>query len=132
MTVDYGFDMWGTTDLSPTLQDISGAELMAQVICRRWFTPPGVMISDPDATTVDLRSYLSTEQDLDARSIARIKGAASSAALADPRVYSITVTADYDPDLEMLTVTGQGFGADGPFRLTVGVSSVTVELLNSN
>lgn len=131
MSVDYGFDMWGTTDISPTLQDISGPELMAQVICRRWYTPPGGMISDPDALTVDLRSYLSDDQNLNATTIARIKGTASAAALADPRVFSITVTADYDSDAELLTVTGAGQGADGPFRLTVGVSSVTVELLNS-
>lgn len=131
MTVDYGFDMWGNTDISPTLQDVAGNSLMAQVICRRLFTPPGGMISAPDEPTVDLRSFLSTAQELDNSGLGRIKGSIINSVSADPRVFSVTATVTYDPDTETLTVICAGEGADGPFRLTLAVTSVTVDLLNS-
>lgn len=126
---DYGRDWYGTTDLLPTFASVTGATIMAQVCMRRVYTPPGSLFSAPLADTVDVRTYLSGE--VDQGKLGLIKGACTGAIMADPRVLSVTVTPTWFPSTRTMTIQIEGLGAQGPFALTLGVSSVTVELLQS-
>ena len=128
---DYGRDWSGTTDLLPTFASVTGAELMAQVCMRRIYTPVGVLFSSPQADTVDVRQYLSTDIDPDRAKLNLIQGACTGAILADPRVLSVTVRPTWDAPTRTLTLAINGEGAEGPFALTLAVTSVTVELLTT-
>jgi len=126
---DYGRDWYGTTDLLPTFASVTGSELMAQVCMRRVYTPPGSLFSAPLADTVDVRTYLSGE--VDQAKLNLIRGACTGAIMADPRVLSVTVTPTWFPSTRTMTLAIAGEGSQGPFALTLGVTSVTVELLQS-
>lgn len=126
---DYGRDWSCAVDLLPTFAEVTGAELMAQVCMRRIYTPTGALFSAPLADTIDVRTYLSTE--VDQAKINLIRGACTGAIMADPRVLSVTVTPTWSPATRTLTLAIAGTGAEGPFALTLAVSSVTVELLTT-
>lgn len=126
---DYGRDWSCATDFLPTFAEATGAELMAQVCMRRIYTPTGVLFSAPQADTIDVRSYLSADMDPDMSRLNLIRGACTGAILADPRVLSVTVTPEWFPATRTLTLAIAGTGAEGPFALTLAISSVTVELL---
>jgi len=44
---DFGADLSGVTDLTPTLEEVSGALCVAQRIARSWLTPSGGIWHDP-------------------------------------------------------------------------------------
>lgn len=128
---DYGTDINGATDLAASLTNINGDPLLAQVICRRLYTPSGSLLSAPAAKTIDLRDYLSTTQNRNGTSTGYIRTAITQALLDDERILSVTVDLRFDPDLAggTMFVGLTGYGANGPFALTLSVNSVTVEVL---
>ena len=128
---DYGRDFYCNTDFLPTFAETSGAELMAQVCMRRIYTTPGSLFSAPLADVIDVRTFLSSEVDPSRAEIGTIKGACTAAILADPRVLSVTVDPTWQPREKTLLLAINGQGSDGPFQLTLAVSAVTVELLQS-
>jgi hypothetical protein len=44
---DFGADLYGVTDLTPTLDEVSGGLCVAQRIARSWLTPNGGLWYDP-------------------------------------------------------------------------------------
>jgi hypothetical protein len=130
MATDYGRDMSGGIDLTPTLLDVTGDELMRQVILRRLYTPNASLISAPDEVTCDLRDFLSTEQGVRDADLRTIKGTATSALLADPRIFSAAIVIDeWDPSSGALVMRVTGEGATGPFRLVLQVTQLTIDVL---
>lgn len=128
-SVDYGSDFSITTDLDPMLRLVSGTELMNQVCVRRLYCRPGALLSNPVDNTLDVRDFLS--QGITTRDLPTIQGRCQAALLGDQRIYSATVAATFDPNLNVLTLAITGNGALGPFNLTLAVSAVTVELLRA-
>ncbi len=129
MATDFGRDMAGTTDLTPTLLDNEGDDLMVGVICRRLYTPNQSLLSSPGERTTDLRQYLSGEQARDGSDTGTIKSDATAALKADKRIFSVTIVVHWEPDEHFMTLDIKGAGATGPFDLTLRVDSVTVERL---
>jgi hypothetical protein len=128
--VDYGRDIWGTTDTIPTMPDVTSDDIMPQVICHRLLCDPGSLLSAPDAQTINLFSYLSSGIPRDRRGLDSIRGAISGALADEPRIYTSAVQVRFDEDTETLSVSVSGEGATGPFRLTLAVSETSVQVLN--
>lgn len=131
MATDFGTDVSGATDLTPTLLNISGLPMMQQVICRRLYTPPGSLLSSPSAITIDLRDYLSTTVNRDGSGNGFIRTSIVQALMDDPRIFSVTVDLSFEPDTGAMLVGLAGLCAAGPFALTLAVTSLTVELLRA-
>ncbi len=130
--VDYGRDISGATDVSPTFQESTGNQLMTEVICRRLDTPPYSLLSAPDELTCDIREFLSTEQPLQSAQLNTIRGTASAALLADPRILRVNIAIDWFPEANYMTLAISGFGANGPFKLTLGVTRDNITVLESS
>ena len=124
---DYGVDLSCTSDLNPLLIDVTGTDLMNQVALHRWMGRTGSLLSNPVDNTIDVRDFVSAG--ITPADLPRIRGQAAAALTGDQRIYSATVAASYDPKTNTLTLNGVGVGSDGPFNLTVAVTSVTVELI---
>lgn len=127
MAIDYGLDLSATTDVDPLLLTVSGTELMNQVCLRRLYCRPGRLLSNPVDNTLDARDFIANG--IKPSDLPRIQGLCQAALLGDQRIYSATVLGGFVPSTNVLTLRLSGFGAFGPFNLTLAVSAVTVELL---
>lgn len=127
---DYGVDMRGAEDISPTLRDIGSPELMPQVILRRLYTPRGSLLSAPGIVTTDLRGFMSSDVSPDRRQLTTIKAVATQALMDDPRILRVHIVAQYDQTQRAIVLGITGDGSDGPFELTISVTAATVQILN--
>lgn len=103
----------------------SGNRAIVEAIARRWQTPRGGLVDDPNYG-YDLSDFVG--DDLNIADVGLIAQMASAEAVKDERVQSCEVTVKRFPNGTM-EVTGVGRSAIGPFRLVVGVSQVSVSLL---
>lgn len=131
---DYGRDIavivsGGTIDLDATFRLVSGEEMMAQLCCRRLYCRKGRLLSDPNDNTVDARDWVSQGLAASQGGLAKIKGQAQAALVADPRIFSAGVEPSYSAATRALELAIKGVGASGPFALTLRVTELTVELL---
>lgn len=121
---DLGQDLDCVTDLAPTMRMVSGRTALAQAIARRLITPRGTLIDDPNYG-FDVRQYLN--DDLGPRDIGLISAGIVAQCLQDERVFaaqaSVVLTAG------VLVVTISLTDAAGPFKLVLGVSDVTADIL---
>ncbi len=124
--VDYGNDTECASDLTFSRTEVTGETMMAQAMLRRFTTPRGTLINSPDYG-YDLRQFVKATTP--AESI--INGNVENEALKDERVADVTVQTLFNEEAERLEVTIVGFGSEGPFDLTIGISEVTVELLRT-
>lgn len=116
-------------DLSTDFNVVSGRTELAQSLARRWSTDPGQLIDDP-LYGRNLTNLIN--DDMTPADIAQAQAEAELEALKDERVKGITSTARTEPDSEdgeILYIDFVVEDADGPFTLTISVSSVTVDLL---
>jgi len=127
VTVDFGTDINtpGVMDLDPFFREISDAEALGQACARRLVTPRGSLVGDP-AYGYDVRAHLN-DDDPNTGAIAL---AVADELAKDERVQRATSVVTFDELAGSLTIVATVFTADGPFRLTLAVSSVTVELLD--
>ncbi len=127
---DLGIDISCTDDLDPAFTQVSGTFALAQALSRRLITPRGGLFYDPEYG-LDLRAYLNagiTDGDGFAyRLAAQIEGEC----LKDERVGSVDAQVTFSSVTEKLTVSLSGVASDGPFRLVLSISDVTVEILRS-
>ncbi len=121
---DFGSCWSCITDLVMPSTMASGFQVVAEAILRRWQTPRGGLIDDPNYG-FDLSDYIG--DDLDTRGLARIGQAAAAEAQKDERVLNAAVTVSLIGDA--LTVAGLISTAKGPFRLVVSVDQVNTTLL---
>jgi hypothetical protein len=127
MPPEYGVDLSCGLDLDPMLVTVTGTELMNQVALHRLYGRQGSLLSNPVDNTLDVRDFLSADvRQSDLPSIAgRCKGALEG----DQRIDNATVVATFNPNTRVLTLSITGYGAFGPFNLTLAVTEVTVEVL---
>lgn len=117
----------GVPDLDPMFGLVSGRTALAQAIARRLTTRRGLLewIGDDPEYGHDVREYLG--EDVGARAEFVIASRVQAECLKDERVRAAQVTATLAA--ERLTLSIKLTDADGPFRLTLAVTGVTVELL---
>lgn len=127
MAVDYGTDISCTSDLDPTLRDVTGDELMAQVCLHRLFCRQGRLLSNPVDNTIDLRDKIA--DGIKPGDETTIQGQCASALVGDQRIISAQVKATFVALTNTLTLNIKGQGARGPFNLTIAATALTVELL---
>lgn len=122
---DLGSDLSCVRDCTPDMAEVSGRACLAQAIARRYITPRGALIDDPNYG-FDLTAYVN--DDLSSADIARIQSQAEQEALKDERVedasVSIAVTV-----AGVMVVTVVLTDSNGPFTLVLSVTATTVQLL---
>ena len=100
-------------------------QCVAEAIVRRWMTPRGQLIDDPNYG-YDLTDAIN--EDLGAADLARIAYLAGQEAAKDERVLACPTQITLD-QFGNMNVLGQVTTASGPFDLVVSVNVVTVALL---
>lgn len=122
---ELGSDLSCITDLTPSMAEVTGRRALAEAVARRWSTPRGRLIDDPNYG-FDLTQFVN--DDVDPPKLARIKAGAEAEAGKDERVEDAEVSLVFTAG-GLLIVTGTLTDAAGPFTLTCAVSAVTVQLL---
>lgn len=117
---DFGTDFDCVNDVDATGRMVTGNLLVAQAVARRWSTPAGGLIGDPNYG-YDLNDRIN--EDMDPREIAAMNAELEAQALLDERVTTCTVSSTLAKD-GTLTVIGDLEAGNGPFRMTVSVSEV--------
>lgn len=125
MTIDAGSDISCVDDLADDGRSVSGTTVIAQAVARRWSTPRGRLIDDPNYG-FDLTGYLN--DDMSPKDLASLQAGAEAEALKDERVSKCTTSAELDAN-GLLTITGLLESSEGPFTLVVAVSSTSLDLL---
>lgn len=131
MAVDFGTDLstfvggTGAPDLDPTFAMISGRRVVQEAVARRFITPRGGLLDDPNYG-LDLRALLNTSYSQ--RDLFILRERISAECRKDERVDGarVTITPKANGNL---TITISMTTASGPFDLVLAVSQVTVELL---
>jgi len=122
MATDYGDDIGGVFDISADLLVVRGRVALSHAIARRLTTPRGGLFYDLSYGH-DVRQYVN------APSVqpGTIESQVSTECLKDERVLDATVSVigvGEELRIEVLLIDAQG-----PFRLTLKVTQLTVELL---
>ena len=127
VTDEYGTDVSTFPDLDPKMLPITGQRAVAEAVARRWLTPLGALVYDPNYGE-DLRSLLNAP--VDSARLQAVRAALQAQATADERVLNATVTLTTSGSAAGLTVTvrGQLFTAAGPFSLVLTVSQLAADL----
>lgn len=123
-TVDYGLDLACVDDLDADMTEVTGRRVLAEALARRLSTPRGGLIDDPNYGT-DVRGYLN--DDLSKADIARIGAAVDAECRKDERVLRTTTQVGFVSGA--LTLSIQVVDLSGPFRLVLGVTDVSVDVL---
>jgi hypothetical protein len=127
MATDYGRDLSCITDLSPLMTEATGRDVVIEAALRRITTARGMAIDCPNDGT-DVGSLLSHE--VGAGDVARIRANVEGELVKDDRIFSASVVRmAFVAATGVLTMAIRLEDADGPFTLTVDVSSLTVQLL---
>ena len=117
----------GILDLTDTMTEASGIDVLAQSLVRRQLTAPGSDIASPN-DGIDLRSFIKngiTQQELSVLTVQ-----VQRELIKDQRVLpSTTVTGTFNPATNTLTMNEMIQTAAGPFSLTIAVSAVSVTVL---
>ena len=129
---EFGVDLSALSnagDLDPKFPTQTGYANLGEAIARRLSTPRGGLFYAPNYGT-DIRDMLNDSMTPDR--IAQIQGSVEAEALKDDRVLSAQCVASFSFAASTLAVNLQLATAAGPFRLVLGVTSVTVSILNAD
>ncbi len=129
MATDFGTDISCVTDLAADGHTVSGQRLVGEAVVRRWSTPRGGLLDDPDYG-FSIIDYLN--DDMSPADLAALQAGAEAEALKDTRVQSASVVATLAKGTGTLQIVAELVTALGPFTLTVAVSAVTIDLLSVN
>ncbi len=122
---DYGSCWSCVTDLTIPSTIASGKRVVAEAVCRRWQTPRGTLVDDPNYGLA-LVDYIN--DDLSPTDLAQLQHDAASEAEKDERVLSCDVSIVLTK-AGVLIIDGTINTAEGPFQLVVSISNLTVTLL---
>jgi len=122
---EFGVDLAGILDVGSTLVLTRGRRALAEAILRRLTTPHGSLFYDFDYG-LDLRAFIGAL----APPTGSLEMKVRTEVEKDERVESVEVEATFIS--ETLTVRLTVTDRNGPFNLTIAVSSLTVELLVEN
>lgn len=128
---DFGTDLACVTDITAEGFTVTGPRLLAEALVRRWMTPRGMLLDDPDYGT-DLRENIN--EGVDELALVRMRSELRAEACKDERVLDVTVTSTTLTTSKTgevtVTFTVAVDVVDGSaFDLVVAISSVTVALL---
>lgn len=123
---DLGHDLYGVSDLTSDMQEVSGRNGLAQSIARRLSTPRGRLIDDPDYG-FSLPDFLN--DDIAQDDLARIVGGIQAECLKDERVYSAQASFSSPDNSGVYISVIQLVDGAGPFKLVLSVGDVTVDIL---
>lgn len=121
---NFGSSWSCVSDLTMPSIMATGFRIVAEAIARRWMTPRGFLISDPNYG-FDLTGMIG--DDIDVAKLAQLGQGATAEALKDERVKSCTLQLTFVDGT--LTVRALVNTNQGPFRFVASVSSVRVSLL---
>lgn len=124
----YGSDLSCVSDLDPSMVEVSEDRAMLQSMARRVNTDRGAAIDAPD-DGINVKAFLSAS--ITPSRLASLQMLLRNEFLKDERVFEVDVDVAFSAASKALTIRAIGLGADGPFRLTIGVSAATVELLET-
>lgn len=113
------------TDLTSPSTMATGFAAVAQAVARRWQTPRGGLVDDPNYG-FDLTDLIN--DDINQSDLAGMQRQAAAEAEKDERVLSCKVSISVVSN-GLMNVIGTIQTASGPFRLVVSVSNVSVTLL---
>jgi len=125
MTIDFGLDISCIDDFADDGRSVTGRRLLAEAVCRRYNTPRGQLIDDPNYGYF-LPDFINA--DVTTEDIGELQAGAAQEAEKDERVDSATADAVLEAD-GTLTLTVTLDDGDGPFQFVASVTDVTVELL---
>jgi hypothetical protein len=126
-TTNYGSDMSLLMDLDPMGTVVTGRLLLAQALIRRWTTPRGRLLDDPNygyAVTDELND------DLSPTDLSDIADNMDAEAIKDERVVSSQTTVQFNQANGWLITTSIIDDGAGPFPLVLQISDVTVTILS--
>ena len=126
MPTDYGTDVYCNGDLRPNMPEVSGRTLLIYDLRNRLETAPGTLSWDPLGADYgyDLRALVASKQ----RSLTGITGRIAAEVMKDERVDSASCSASWESETQ-IRVGIEIDDGDGPFSMTLLVSSLTVDLL---
>ncbi len=124
---DFGSDISCVTDIDISGRSITGNRLVSESVARRWITPRGRLIRYPNYG-FDITGYLNS--DVSPADIAEIQAMSAQEALKDERVLRAKVAAAFDAPTGSLQINAEITTANGPFRLVVNVTALTLEILS--
>jgi phage baseplate assembly protein W len=127
VTDPYGLDVSTFPGLDVAFKAITGQRAIAEAVARRWVTPRGSLVYDPDYGE-DVRGLLNAR--IDGPRLRALEAALTAQALADERISGAVV---------QLAVTGSGptvalrasaslASSAGPFRLVLTVTQLALDL----
>lgn len=120
----FGSDIACVFELDPGFRETTGNQMLGEAIARRWITPRGGILLDPNYG-FDLNDYL--DADVTAQDIARIQNSLEVEALKDQRIINATVQVSILNG--NLVVNASLTTANGPFTLVVSVNNLNTTLL---
>jgi hypothetical protein len=123
----WGMDISALPDLDPSFTLQTGGRVLAEALARRLSTPGGSLGYDPDYG-FDLREELNAKFGPGATT--QLAGQIQSEVVKDERVITALATVTLNAAANTLGVVLQLGTTRGPFSLTLGVSAVTVALID--
>ena len=122
-------DADGVLDITDTIAEVTGLDVLAQSLVRRHVTAKGSDISSPN-DGIDVRTFI--KNGLTQQELSVIAVTIQQELIRDQRVLpSTTVQATFNTQTNVMTLTELIQTATGPFSLTLAVSSVSVEVLTN-
>ena len=120
----------GILDLTGDMQEATGPDVLIQSIVRRHLTVKGSDIASPN-DGIDVRLYV--KAGLTQTDISGIAAVVQQELIRDQRVLpSTTVTASFNTETLILTLTEVIQTANGPFSLTLAIGQVTVDIITGS
>lgn len=113
-------------DLDPMFGMVSGTKSLGQALVGRLTTPRGGLFYDSDYGT-DLRAYLNAP--MTQQALAKLSGDVQAECLKDERVQSAACSPTWSAASGVLTLHVNVITGSGPFKLVIGVTSMTVALM---
>lgn len=128
---DFGTDVSTFPDLDPSFALIYGNRVLAEAVVRRWVTVRGSLLDAPDYGC-DVREYVNEAGvmgNIAKSTLFRMKSAMENEAKKDQRVANCVVNLNYNQATQTMVAQAELDTAGGPFKLELGITSVTVALL---
>jgi len=121
-----GADISALPDLDPRFQIQTGTRVLAEALVRRLQTSRGTLSGTP-AYGDDIRQQLNGA--MTQQTLFEIKTGIERECLSDSRVLTAAASLDWSAATETLTIGITATSADGPFRLVLAVSALTIAIL---
>lgn len=122
---DLGTDLSCVDDCTAEMSEVTGRICLAQAIARRYLTPRGRLIDDPNYG-YDLTQYIN--DDLGPSDLGKIKAGSEAEALKDERVEECNVSIAVSVGGVMM-LTAILTDGNGPFTLVLAITAVTVQII---